>query len=117
GLTNDNLRLKQVLMGKVEIFIPKGFVSMKEEMIQAKYPTKSISNSEVFTNEEATINIAFEHTQNKSTLEELPEFLSIFKHQFSHPSIDFKKGEIEKINNRDWIILEMITPAVETEVY
>ena len=50
-------------------------------------------------------------------MNELAAVKQVFEQQFRQPEIDFRKSEIKNINGRDFIIIEMITPAVDTKVY
>lgn len=109
---------KQVVNKRVSVLIPKDFTLMSREMIKVKYPQKANRPLEVFTNADASINIVFDHTQDKATQEQLPEFKKVFQQQFaSNASIDYRKGEIRKINGRDFIIIEMVTPIPGDKIY
>lgn len=105
------------VLDKVEVLIPRTFKIMDEKMISVKYPLKQHSVFQVYTDEDATVNIAFEHTLNKATLQDLPAIKQVFEQQFNQTQIDFRKSEIKQINGRDFIVIEMITPAMDTEVY
>lgn len=105
------------LNGKVELMVPDVFAAMRAEEVMAKYPTKEPIFFQVYTNAEGSVNIAVEHLQEKGAMADLPNFSKIFGEQFSDPSVHIIRNEIEKINGRDFIVLEMVTPAVDTEVY
>jgi hypothetical protein len=49
------------LSNTIEIKLPAGFQFMDEGMLATKYPPNK--PSEVYTNEEATVNIAFKKTE------------------------------------------------------
>jgi hypothetical protein len=116
--SNDSfLTRKPVLRNKVELFLPTSFNLMDAESVSLKYPSKQSGDFEVYTNADGNINIAFEHLPDKATMNDLPKLRELFEQQFNHPSIDFRKSEIKKINGRDFIVIEMVTPAADTEVY
>lgn len=115
-VASSMLTTRNVLQ-KVEVLVPKAFKIMDAEMLALKYPSKQGTAFLVYTDEDATVNIAFEHLPNKATLQDLPAIKQVFEQQFNQPQIDFKKGEIKNINGRDFIVIEMITPAIDTEVY
>lgn len=104
-------------LNKVEVLIPNSFEIMDAEMIALKYPAKQRAAFQVYTDEDAVINIALEHTPNKATLQDLVSIKEVFERQFNQPGIDFKKCEIKQINGRSFIVIEMITSAMDTEVY
>jgi hypothetical protein len=111
-----NLVPKSIL-GKIDVLIPDDFVVMEAAKVLVKYPSKQGAIFQVYTDKDATVNIAFEHTPNKTMLEDLPAIKQVFEQQLNQPGIDFRKSEIRKINGRDFIVLEMITPAADTRVY
>lgn len=111
------LDTKTVLSGKVEIFLPEDFELMKAEMLSLKYPMEGRRPTEVYTNKNGSINVAFNHTNNQATQEQLPQYQQLFKRQFNQPQIEFIKSEISVINGRDFIIMEFITPAADSKIY
>jgi hypothetical protein len=106
-----------ILNGKAELLIPTVFKLMDAESVSLKYPSKQSGDFEVYTNGDGNINIAFEHLPDKATMNDLPKLRAMFEQQFNQPSIDFRKSEIKKINGRDFVVIEMVTPAADTEVY
>lgn len=116
--TDTSLELKSLLSDKVEILLPKDFEIMSEEMMKTKYPSERRPTL-VYTNKEGSINIAFNHLKDKASQQQLPQFKKTFEDTFKnlYPSATWYSNEIRKINGRDVGILELITPAVDTEVY
>ena len=105
-------------MGKAtKVFIPSGFALMDEATLKARYPLEGRRPTEVYTNTEGTIYIAFNHTQTRGGITDLPQFKMVFERQFNQPGINFKKSELKPINGTDFIILEFITPSPDGEVY
>jgi hypothetical protein len=116
---NENafFQRKVLLQAKAEVLIPTVFNLMDAESISAKYPSKQSGDFEVYTNNDGNINIAFEHLPDKATMNDLPKLREFFEQQFNQPLIDFRKSEIKKINGRDFVVIEMVTPTADTEVY
>lgn len=119
----ENKNLKQVekvrlLNGKVLTFLPSGFKIMSEEMLAAKYPASNRPTL-VYTNDDGSINFAFNHTANQITEEKLPEVLPAFVQQFNsiYPQIQWIKKDIEAMNGKNFVAMEFITPAVDTRIY
>ncbi len=67
ALSGSKLEAKSVMNGKLSVLLPSGFTLMGLEMLKAKYPIEGHRPTEVYTNEEGTINTAFNHTQNQCT--------------------------------------------------
>jgi len=107
----------RTIFNEIEVLFPKTFKLMDDEMIALKYRSKQGTTFMAYTDEDAIVNIAFEHTLNKAMLKDLPAIKQVLDGQFNRPQIDFQKSEIRKINSRDFIILEMITPAMDMNVY
>ncbi len=112
------LETKSLLNDKVELKIPKEFTIMTEEMLKIKYPAEKRPTL-VFTNESGGINVALNLTQNNASQDIIKtyadNFLQIFKKMY--PSADWKGNGVKKINGKKVGYLELITPAIDTEIY
>ena len=106
-----------ILNKSLKVFIPSGFALMDEAILKARYPIEGRRPTEVYTNTQGTINIAFNHTQTRGGITDLPQFKQVFERQFNQPGINFIKSELKPINGTDFIILEFITPSPDGEVY
>ncbi len=106
-----------ILNKRLKVFIPSGFALMDEVTLKARYPIEGRRPTEVYTNTEGTINIAFNHTQTRGGITDLPQFKQVFERQFNQPGINFRKSELKPINGTDFIILEFITSSPDGEVY
>lgn len=115
---NIVLEKLNLLGGKLIVNLPDGFGLMSEEMLVAKYPSSNRPTL-VYTNENGTINFAFNHTQNKIPKDKLPELLPAFVGQFNsiYPQIKWAKKETEIINGKQFVVLEFITPATDSKIY
>lgn len=107
-----------MLDNKVEIYIPKDFNIMTEEMAKFKYPMEKRPQL-IYTNETGTVNVAFKHLPTKITQDKLEEFVGIMKKMLSkmQPSALWYGNKVIDINNRKVGYLEMITPAIDTKIY
>jgi hypothetical protein len=107
-----------LLQGQVQLEIPSPVNPMGEEMFRLKYPAENQQSTIAYSNEDGTVSLLISPRQDKATQADLPKYQQMLYESFGrNPSIDFKKSEIRKINGRDFIVLEMVTPAVDTEVY
>ena len=111
------LSARQILSGKVRASIPQAFKVMTPQMIAIKYPTKVGMEYDAYTNQDGNINIAFEHMPNQGGEKDLPELQSVMSSQFGQPNIKVLRNEIIKINGKDFMVLEMITPAPDGPIY
>lgn len=112
------LETKSLLDGKVEIKIPKDFEIMSEEFLKIKYPNQR-SPKLVYTNENGDINVAVNLTENKAVEEQITEYQDVFVKTFKnlYPSADWIDNGIKDINGKKIGYLEIITPAIDTDIY
>lgn len=112
------LQKLSLLNGKLMLDLPYGFELMSEEMLAAKYPDSNRPTL-VYTNENGTVNFAFNHTGNKIPKGKLPELLPAFVKQFNaiYPQIEWFNKDVQKINGKDFIVLEFISPATDSKIY
>lgn len=113
-----NLDKQKLLNGKVIVDLPEGFGLMSEEMLAVKYPASNRPTL-VYTNEQGSVNFAFNHTFNDIPKGKLPEVLPAFVQQFNsiYPQIQWFKKDLEVINGQEFIVLEFITPASDSKIY
>ncbi|MBD8499477.1 hypothetical protein [Paenibacillus arenosi] len=108
----------QILDDKVSVLIPKGFEIMSEEMAATKYPGENRPTL-IYTDEDGSINVAFNHLPTPISEDELDKFVAAMKKQFEkvHPSATWYDDGVTTINNKSVGYLELLTPAVDTNVY
>ena len=107
-----------LLNGKLIIDLPEGFDIMGKEMLVVKYPSNNRPTL-VYTNKNGSINFTFNHTNNDIPKDKLPEILPAFVKHFSsiYPQIEWFKKGIEKFKGKDFVVLEFITPAIDSKIY
>ncbi|MBL6445375.1 hypothetical protein JMN32_03595 [Fulvivirga sp. 29W222] len=112
------LVLKSLIGGKVEMLMPEDFELMSETMLNQKYPSSNRPTI-VYTNPEGSVNMVVNHTWNKISLNQLPEAIPTFSNQFEklYPNIKWYRKELVKLNERDFVVLEFISPALDTDIY
>ncbi|MCR8846385.1 hypothetical protein NQ117_22115 [Paenibacillus sp. SC116] len=115
---NKQLEQKQILDNKVSVLVPKGFEIMSEEMAATKYPGGNRPTL-IFTDEDASINVAFNHLPTPISEEELEKFVAATKKQFEqlHPTATWYGDGVTTINNKTVGYVELLTPAIDTNVY
>ncbi|MBQ0734196.1 hypothetical protein J9332_07725 [Aquimarina celericrescens] len=113
-----DLETKSLLNEKVELKIPKDFDIMSEELMKLKYPSDRRPTL-VYSNESGGINIALNLTQNQASQQMIPAYQDNFVQTFKnlYPSAEWKDNGIKMINGKKVGYLELVTPAIDTEIY
>jgi len=116
-VTND-LETKSLLNDKVELKIPKDFDIMSEELMKLKYPSERRPTL-VYSNESGGINVALNLTQNQASQQLIPAYQDNFVQTFKnlYPSAEWKDSGVKMINGKKVGFLELVTPAMDTEIY
>lgn len=114
---NQTLERKQILSGKASMLIPESFTLMGPEMVGLKYPNVGHQPTEVYTNMQGSINVALKHTENQPRNENLSEVKKVIDAGINRPPIHFFKSQEEVINGVECVVIEFISPAVDSEVY
>jgi hypothetical protein len=114
-LSYKNLK---ILSGKFQIQIPKFLNPMDEEMFKLKYPFENFSKTIAYSDENETISLLVSPRDEEISPTGLLDYQKLVNDSFeNNPQIDFISSEIKKINEHDFIIVEMITPAGGSRVY
>ncbi|MEZ5069899.1 MAG: hypothetical protein R2751_02755 [Bacteroidales bacterium] len=117
-ISDVDLVVKSLLDDKVELKIPASFEIMSEEMTKTKYPSERRPTL-IYTNETGEINVALNLTQNQASQEMINAYQESFVKTFKtlYPSAEWIETGVADINNRKVGYLELITPAIDTEIY
>lgn len=112
------LETKLLLNDKVEISLPKDFDIMPEKLMESKYPSDRRPTL-VYSNESGGINVALNLTTNQANQEMIPAYQKNFVQTFEnlYPSAEWKDNGVKTINGKTVGYLELITPAIDTEIY
>ena len=112
------LELKALLNDKVELKIPHDFEIMSDEMIQTKYPAANRPTL-VYTNKSGGINVALNLTQHPANQDIILSYKDNFMQSFknAYPSAEWKDSGVKEINGKKVGFLELVTPALDTEIY
>jgi hypothetical protein len=118
AIVRVELEERVVLDKKVSLKIPKGFEVMQEEMLKVKYPAERRPTL-VYTNASGEINVALNLTANKASQELMPAYQENFRQTFTklYPSAKGMKSGVEEVNGRKMGFIELVTPAIDTEIY
>lgn len=109
---------KEIIEKKFSILIPQTFSIMSEELAKIKYPTEQRPKI-IYTNEAGTVNVAFSHTQNKAMNSQIKDFKNYLKEVLTNQygSATWYSERIETISGKNVGILELLTPAIDTNIY
>ena len=112
------LETKSLLDNKVELKIPKDFGLMPDDMIKLKYPSER-RPALVYSNESGGINVALNHTEHQANQDIILAYKDSFVQTFKnhYPTAEWKDNGVKEINGRQVGYLELITPAVNAEIY
>jgi hypothetical protein len=112
-----DLVTRVVLDGRVEMLLPSSFELMSEEMLKLKYPSGK-PPTQVYTNEAGSVNVALNHTNDRLKAGQIPEFRKYLEDVFrrTYPSARWYRNEVTEINGRQFVLLDVRTPAVDTNV-
>ncbi|MCG9899554.1 MAG: hypothetical protein MH132_06110 [Hydrotalea sp.] len=112
------LEIKSLLNNKLELKIPKEFKIMSEELMKFKYPSERRPTL-VYSNESGGINVALNLTQSQANQQLISTYKDNFIKTFKimYPSAEWKDSGIKTINGKEVGYLELVTPAIDTEIY
>jgi hypothetical protein len=97
---------------------PEGFKPLSKEIIAAKWPTNRAPAYAIGT-PNGTTTVAYDLKPNNIPQEALPEVQKSFTQVFERmiPGIAWKKNEIIEHSGQKWLMMEMTSNAVDTDIY
>jgi hypothetical protein len=112
------LENKSLLNNKIELLIPKDFTIMGEEMLKLKYPSERRPTL-VYTNDAGSINVGLNVTSSNANQSLIEKYKATFVETFKsiYPNATWKDNGISTINGRKVGYLELVTPAIDTDIY
>lgn len=113
-----DLEKKSLLKDKVQLLIPSDFEIMSKKMMKLKYPNENRPTL-IYTNETGGINVALNLTTNPANQEVIPAIQKSFEKTFKnlYPSAEWLNMGEKEINGRQVGFLELVSPAIDTEIY
>lgn len=117
-LPNIELDEKMLFNNKVKVLIPNKFSIMDDDIAVLKYPSPNRPQI-IFTDDSATVNCAFNLTIEKASQRLIPKYESKFVLDYMKMPTSLKliSSGVEEINGRKVGYLEILTRAVDTNVY
>jgi len=114
---NDLIK-RTALDGKVSLETPKSFGPMPKKILEFKYPS-SRRPTEVLSNISGSVSLAFNHTRTRMT----PDQINIARISMSkmfhnlYPSAKWLRDETINRNGQTFMVFELITPAIDTQIH
>jgi len=108
----------KALDGKVSILVPEGFKAMSSEILNVKYPS-SHRPTEVLSDTTGGVTLAFNYTANQvapSQVKAAHKSMSKMFHNL-YPSATWIRDEVIEQNGQAYMVMELITPAMDTQIH
>ena len=108
---------RSLLGGKLSLLVPESFTQMSDEMLRLKYPYERRPTI-VLSNPEGSVNVAVNHTQDALQPSQLREAHAAVEQGFRnlYPSAQWNRSEIVSLKGREFFVLDLRTPAIDTEI-
>ena len=114
----EELKKIEALGGKVSILAPQNFGKMPSDILEIKYPA-SRRPSEVLSDKTGGVTLAFNHTNNAmqpSQIKDAHKSISKMFHSM-YPSATWLRDEVIVQNGKTFMVMELITPAIDTKIH
>jgi hypothetical protein len=116
-ITYAQLANRKALSNAIEIKLPAGFKFMEGDILATKYPPNN-KPSEVYTNEDATVNIAFKKTvQSLAEQNVFTEGKRLEQQLINGGRIQLISSEQIKANGNNTHVFSFYSNAIDTKVY
>ena len=114
----EELHKIDALAGKISLLAPSRFEPMAQELINIKYPS-SRRPTEVLSDTTGGVTLAFNHTatpMQPSQVKEAHTSISRVIHNM-YPSAKWLRDEVINQNGTTFMVMELVTPAIDTEIH
>lgn len=110
--------VRQVLSNKLELLVPVDFKLMDISMLRKKYPIEGNRPDEVYTNNTASVNIAFNHTEKSMSENDIKthagELIALLS---GRSGVRIISDSQERINGKYYLIIDFYSAALNASVY
>ncbi len=111
------LESRKILSQKVEILLPSDFKQMDINTITVKYPSEGSRPTEVYTNNNSSVNFAFTHSAKKTTSIDIKKYSDELINILKQRGITVTSQNQEKINGKDFFIITFYSKALNGIIY
>ncbi len=114
----EGLTKVSALNGKVSVLAPNNFGPMPTRILEMKYPS-SRRPTEVLSDKTGGVSVAFNHTYDAMQPYQITEAHVAFSKTFHnrYPSAKWIRDEVIKQNGSVFMVMELITPALDTKIH
>ena len=104
--------------GKVALRVPKSLSPMSKDVLDLKYPS-SRRPTDVLSDATGGVTVAFNHTKSRMAPNQVKEAHASMSKMFHnlYPSAKWIKDETIVKNGRVFMVLEFVTPALDTKIH
>ncbi|MCH2124820.1 MAG: hypothetical protein MK165_08510 [Pirellulaceae bacterium] len=97
---------------------PDGFKALPQEIIDLKWPNKRAPKF-VVGNDNASTTVAYDIKPNNLPQKDLVDAQKVFTDIFEKivPDIEWEKNEIIEHSGQKWLLMEMTSRAIDTNIY
>lgn len=98
--------------------VPEEFGTYSQELLDLKWPNKS-APAWVMGNESTGTTIAYDLKPNNISKVPLDQLKDYFSQSFERmlPGLEWKKKEVIELSGKQWVLLEMTSNAIDTDIY
>jgi hypothetical protein len=116
-ISNAQLEYRKALSNTIKIKLPPVFKFMEANVLSTKYLSKNMP-TEVYTNEAATVNVAFNKTQQMLKEQKVfTESKKLEQQLTSNGKVQLISSEQASVNNSNISIFSFYSNAIDTKVY
>jgi hypothetical protein len=117
ALSDDLIKIN-ALNGKISLLAPAEFKPMAKDLVNIKYPSTQ-KPTEVLSDSTGSVTLAFNHTNNAMTPSQVRKAHSAISKMIhnSYPSAKWIRDEVVEQNGSEFMVMELITPAVDTKIH
>lgn len=101
----------------ISVNIPPGFSQAGHSVISKKYPQLSRQPQILYVSKDESADVAFNYTPIGARTEDLPLLKTKLEQSFQASIVNVISSKIEKLNGKDFIIQEYISPSEKGNVY
>lgn len=108
----------EALNGKVAILAPEDFTPMPRDIVDIKYPS-SRKPTDVLSDKTGGVTLAFNHTTTAMQPSKVREAHAAISKMFHgmYPSAKWIRDEVIQQNGSTFMVMELITPAMDTQIH
>lgn len=116
---NIIFREREVIKGKLWIWMPDEFGPLSKDLARLKYPNENRPDV-IYTNKETTVNVTFSHKREKLKEGEEEEIRNYMKEIVKRVQTSSEMIEEGTVKTEEGCLLawfDFVTPAIDTDIY